>query len=185
MCQQLELWQQEFSLDANFSISVNLSAKQFSNPEFLSQVEQILNDFDVDRSWLKVEITETALIENPDKAAATLRQLREKHLRVCLDDFGTGYSSLSYLHRFPIDVLKVDRSFIALLETDAEKSIIVSAIVNLALNLGLTVVAEGVETAQQQAYLESIKCQLAQGYYFARPMEKESARQLLQGQNNL
>jgi diguanylate cyclase (GGDEF)-like protein len=179
VCQQLQLWKQEFSLDSNFSISVNLSAKQFSNPELLSQIEQILTDLEGVGSGLKIEITETVLIENPDKAAAILHQLREKHLGVCLDDFGTGYSSLSYLHRFPIDVLKVDRSFIALLETDKEKSVIVSAIVNLALNLGLTVVAEGVETARQLAYLESIKCQFAQGYYFAKPMEKDSAKKLL------
>jgi diguanylate cyclase (GGDEF)-like protein len=183
--QQLQRWQQMFSLGSDFSISVNLSARQFSNPELIAHMEQILEDLEGVGAWLKIEITETVLIENPDKAAAILHQLREKHLRICLDDFGTGYSSLSYLHRFPIDVLKVDQSFIALLESNEEKSVIVSAIVNLALNLGLTVVAEGVETARQLAYLKSIKCHLAQGYYFAKPMETESAQMLLQPPSSL
>lgn len=181
-CRQLRLWQQEFELSVPLAININLSGKQFSNPKLISQIDQVLSEFDIAGSQLKVEITESTLIENAEVAASILDQIRTRKIDVCLDDFGTGYSSLSYLHRFPIDVLKVDRSFITLLESDVEKLEIVKAIVNLALNLDLDVVAEGVETPRQLSYLQSIQCKFGQGYYFAPPLDSSAASALLQQQ---
>ena len=181
-CRQLCLWQQEFELITPLMMSINLSGKQFSNPELISQIDQVLGETQIAGSQLKVEITEGVLIENAEVAASILSQLRARNICVCLDDFGTGYSSLSYLHRFPIDVLKVDRSFITLLESDSEKLEIVKAIVNLALNLNLNVIAEGVETSRQLSYLQSIQCNFGQGYYFAPPLDSRAASDLLRQQ---
>lgn len=181
-CRQLRLWQQEFELLVPLMMSINLSGKQFSNPNLISQIDQVLSESGVSGSQLKVEITEGVLIENAEVAADILNQIRARKIHVCLDDFGTGYSSLGYLHRFPIDVLKVDRSFITLLESDLEKLEIVKAIVNLALNLDLNVVAEGVETGRQLSYLQSINCGFGQGYYFAPPLDSSAASDLLQRQ---
>lgn len=184
-CRQLCLWQQEFERLTPLVMSINLSGKQFSNPELISQIDQVLSETKIAGSQLKVEITEGVLIENAEVAAHILNQLRARDICVCLDDFGTGYSSLSYLHRFPIDVLKVDRSFITLLESDSEKLEIVKAIVNLALNLDLNVIAEGVETSRQLSYLQSIQCNFGQGYYFAPPLDSHAASDLLRQQVEL
>ncbi|NCJ06037.1 EAL domain-containing protein [Synechococcales cyanobacterium C] len=119
---------------------------------------------------LKLEITESVLIENTQLATSLLLEIKQHQIQLCLDDFGTGYSSLSYLHQFPIDVLKIDRSFVAQLEADNDKREIVKAITNLGTTLGLTVVAEGVETAGQATFLQSIGCLGAQGYYFSPPV---------------
>lgn len=182
-CRQLQIWQTEFELPTALMMSINLSGKQFSNPQLISQIDQILNKFQISGAQLKVEITEGVLIENAEVAATILGQIRARQIHICLDDFGTGYSSLSYLHRFPIDVLKVDRSFITLLESDPEKLEIVKAIVSLARNLALNVVAEGVETSRQLAYLQSINCHFGQGYYFAPPLDHQGAANLLQKQS--
>lgn len=181
-CRQLWVWQQEFSRLPRLTMSVNLSGKQFSHSELIAQIDQTLDDSGISGSQLKVEITEGVLIENAEVAATILQQLQARQIQVCLDDFGTGYSSLSYLHRFPIDTLKIDRSFITPLETDLDKLEIVKAIVNLAFNLGLTVVAEGVETSQQLLSLQSIKCHSAQGYHFSPPLESQAAAELLRQQ---
>lgn len=181
-CRQLWNWQQKFPRLPALTMSVNLSGKQFSHGELIAQIDQALNDSGIAGSQLKVEITEGVLIENAEVAATILQQLQARQIQVCLDDFGTGYSSLSYLHRFPIDVLKIDRSFITLLETDLDKLEIVKAIVNLAFNLGLTVVAEGIETPRQLLSLQSIKCHAGQGYHFAPPLDSQAAAELLRQQ---
>jgi diguanylate cyclase (GGDEF)-like protein len=171
-CHQLCDWQAAYPADTgNLSINVNLSAKHFSHPDLIAQIERILDETGIDGSKLKIEITESVLIETAELAADTLNHLRERNIQICLDDFGTGYSSLSYLHRFPINILKIDRSFVAQLETDSEKREIVKAIVNLGLNLGLSLVAEGIETLKQFSFLQTIGCQSGQGYYFSAPQE--------------
>ena len=181
-CRQLYCWHQEFPGLPSLKMSVNLSGKQFSQGGLIAQIDQVLNDSGIHGSQLKVEITESVLIENAEAAAVILKQLRARQIQICLDDFGTGYSSLSYLQRFPIDILKIDRSFIMSLETNLEKAEIVKAIVNLAQNLGLNVVAEGLETPQQLSYLQSIKCQAGQGYHFAPPLDSTAASNFLRMQ---
>jgi diguanylate cyclase (GGDEF)-like protein len=178
-CQQLHRWINEFPMLSGLTISVNLSGKQFSHAGLISQIDQVLQTSGLSGSRLKLEITEGVLIENAEVAATILRQFQDRNIQVCLDDFGTGYSSLSYLHRFPVNSLKIDRSFITLLETDVEKLEIVRAIVNLGLNLGLNIVAEGIETSRQLAYLQAVQCQSGQGYYFAHPLESSAASELL------
>ncbi|TVQ24986.1 MAG: EAL domain-containing protein [Leptolyngbya sp. DLM2.Bin15] len=179
-CHQLYQWQQDFPALPALTMNVNLSGKQFSHAELITQIDRILETSHISGSQLKLEITESVLIENSDVATTILSELQARKIRVCLDDFGTGYSSLSYLHRFPISTLKIDRSFITPLETDIDKFEIVKAIVNLALNLGLNVVAEGVETTRQLSYLRSVTCHAAQGYHFARPLSGEAASEFIQ-----
>ncbi|MBE9101856.1 EAL domain-containing protein [Vacuolonema iberomarrocanum] len=184
-CRQLKIWNQIFPMLPALTVSVNLSGQQFSYPELISRIDQVLDGSGISGSQLKLEITEGVLIENTEVAATILRQFQDRNIQVCLDDFGTGYSSLSYLHRFPIDSIKIDQSFITLLETDLEKSEIVKAIVNLALNLGINVVAEGLETPKQLAYLRSIKCQSGQGYLFSPPLDLAAASEFLYQNNSV
>lgn len=163
-CQQLQRWQNQMP-DLPLTMSVNLSAKQFSQPDLIPKIEQLLAEAGLQGRHLKLEITESVLIENAKLAADILQQLQDRQIEICIDDFGTGYSSLSYLHRFPINTLKIDRSFVAQME-QAENSEVVKAIIHLGLNLGLTVVAEGVETAEQFASLQTSGCHYGQGYWF-------------------
>ncbi|NJR41365.1 MAG: EAL domain-containing protein [Akkermansiaceae bacterium] len=185
-CQQMQIWNQQFP-DRQFPdrrslvINVNLSGKQFSR-NLTEQVSQILNETGLSPHQLKLEITESLLIENAESAAATLSRLQDLGILLALDDFGTGYSSLSYLHRFPIDTLKIDRSFISRLDVDGEQLVIVKAIIGLAWDLGIEVVAEGVETAKQLAQLRAHRCEYAQGYFFARPLDAQAAGQFIQAE---
>ncbi len=179
-CRQLGAWLKEFSMLPFLTMSVNLSGRQLSHSELISVIDKLLIDAGIPGTQLKLEITEGTLIKNPELASKILQQLRARFIQISLDDFGTGYSSLSYLHQFPIDGLKIDRSFITLLDTDQQKSEIVKVIVNLAQTLGLTVVAEGVETLRQMLYLQSVKCHFAQGYHFSHPLVNTDAAVLLQ-----
>lgn len=178
-CQQLRQWQLQFPAIKSLTINVNLSGKQFSQPDLIEQISQILENTSLNPSNLKLEITETAIIASPEKATSVLKQLKAFGLQLCIDDFGTGYSSLAYLHNFPIDVLKIDRSFINRIDSDTEQFAIVRAIVTLADNLGMSVVAEGVETIDQLVQLKLLQCQQAQGYFFSKPLAQEQARILL------
>jgi EAL domain-containing protein (putative c-di-GMP-specific phosphodiesterase class I) len=178
-CAQVRTWQEEFPADPPLSISVNLSGKQFAHPDLNDRIREILAETNVSPESLKLEITESSLIENPEAAANTLRMLKELGIRISLDDFGTGYSSLSYLHRFPIDTIKIDRSFIARLNV-SKNSEIVKAIVTLASNLGMEVIAEGVETDEQIARLTGMNCAYVQGYMFSRPLPANEVRDLLE-----
>ncbi|MHC5763380.1 sensor domain-containing protein [Nostoc sp.] len=178
-CQQLRQWQLQFPAIKSLTINVNLSGKQFSQPDLIEQISQILENTSLNPSNLKLEITETAIIASPEKATSVLKQLKAFGLQLCIDDFGTGYSSLAYLHNFPIDVLKIDRSFVNRIDSDTEQFAIVRAIVTLADNLGMSVVAEGVETIDQLVQLKLLQCQKAQGYLFSKPLDQEQARILL------
>ncbi len=177
-CRQLREWQQEFPMNPLLSVSVNLSGKQFAHPDLCDKVRAILDETGIIPLSIKLEITESSLVENPDAATQILRQLKELGVRISLDDFGTGYSSLSYLHRFPIDVLKIDRSFVNRMSV-SKNSEIVRTIITLAINLGMEVIAEGVETEEQVAQLTSMRCDYVQGYLFSQPMRVDDVHELL------
>jgi diguanylate cyclase (GGDEF)-like protein len=179
-CHQLRVWQTEIPQAFPLSISSNLSVQQFTQTDLMQQIDRVLSDTELDSQYLKLEITESALIENDQLAQTMLQQFKKRHVLVSIDDFGTGYSSLSYLHRFPVDTLKIDRSFICRMgELGDDGSSIVDAIVTLAHHLGMDVVAEGVETKDQLAYLRLIGCEAAQGYFFSKPLNSELATELL------
>ncbi|HEY9810207.1 MAG TPA: EAL domain-containing protein [Halomicronema sp.] len=174
-CRQIKQWQNCTPL----TISVNLSAKQFLQRDFLEEVDKILLETNFNSQFLKLELTETALIENTELANDILLQLRQRQIKISLDDFGIGYSSLSYLHRFPINTLKIDRSFVSRTDTAEKNTQIVRAIVNLAHSLAMDVVAEGAETAENLALLRSLGCEYGQGYYFSKALPVEAAFTLL------
>ncbi|PYT05775.1 MAG: hypothetical protein DMF60_10865, partial [Acidobacteria bacterium] len=169
-CQQLRAWQRQFPSDPPLSMSVNLSGRQFSQPDLIDQISQILAETGLDASSLKIEITESAIIENIDAAALMLKRIKALGVRLSLDDFGTGYSSLSYLHRFPIDTLKIDRSFVSRINLPKNAEI-VKTILTLASNLGMDVVAEGVETRDQIIQLTGLNCEYVQGYLLSKPID--------------
>src|SRR5581483_5178292 len=151
--------------------SVNISARQLRQTDLVGEVEAALSESGLAPASLVLEMTESVLMEHTDEKLAVLTRLKETGVRLAIDDFGTGYSSLSYLNRFPIDVLKVDRSFVgAIGNGGGSDERIVESIVQLARQLGMEVVAEGVETAEQRDRLQAMGCDLAQGYFFARPM---------------
>jgi diguanylate cyclase (GGDEF)-like protein/PAS domain S-box-containing protein len=174
-CRQMHEWQEQFPSDPPLFISVNLSSRQFSEPNLIEQVEGILGETGLAPRSLKLEITESVVMENIDTATEMLRQLRGLGVQLSIDDFGTGYSSLSYLHRFPIDTLKVDRSFVMRMADNNENSEIVRTILMLAQNLGMDVVAEGVETREQLALLRKLGCEYGQGYLFSKPVGADGA----------
>lgn len=172
-CSQLSRWRWRSADNRSLLVSVNLSGKHFTQSDLVAQVKQTLNDTGLDARCLKLEITESAVMENAEETIKILKSLREIGVQLSIDDFGTGYSSLSYLHRFPIDTLKVDRSFVSRMGSDEESSEIVKTIVTLAHNLNLDVIAEGVETIEQLEKLRSFGCRYAQGFLFAKPMPQE------------
>ncbi|MBI2379993.1 MAG: EAL domain-containing protein [Gammaproteobacteria bacterium] len=177
-CRQLHAWQRQDPRLAELSISVNLSSRQFS-AQLLHDIERVLLDTGLAPEHLKLEITESLLMQNFESAREMLDGLRALGAQILLDDFGTGYSSLSYLHRFPLDVLKIDRSFISDLESESQHQVIVRTIRALAASLGLSVVAEGIENIAQCQALEALGCEYGQGYYFARPLAAADAERYL------
>jgi diguanylate cyclase (GGDEF)-like protein len=181
-CRQLRLWQDQFPKLLPLSISVNLSSKHFAQSGLIEFLDQVFTETGLKGSALKIEITETCVIKNPETATIILKELKARNIQVCLDDFGTGYSSLSYLHAYPFNTLKIDRSFIQQMgegTTWGENAEIVRAIINLGANLGMSVVAEGVETQAQVAQLQALHCQYGQGYWFAQPMSSSAAATFL------
>jgi diguanylate cyclase (GGDEF)-like protein/PAS domain S-box-containing protein len=178
-CFQIREWQRQFPSDEPLFVSVNLSGKQFTQRDLVAVVERALRDSGLEARCLKLEITETAVMENAEGAAAMLKRLRELGVQLGIDDFGTGYSSLSYLHRFPVNTLKVDRSFVGRMDEANEYREIVRTIVSLAHTLGLEVVAEGVETRSQRAQLEALSCEYSQGFFFARPLPPDKVAEYL------
>ena len=169
-CHQLRDWNLEGREGPQGSVEVNLSARQIDDPRIVETVEAILSRTGLPPEYLTLEITESALMEDAASALGVLQALKEIGVLLAIDDFGTGYSSLSYLQRFPLDILKVDRLFVEALGVNAEGEEIVSAVINLAHALGLEVVAEGVETAEQLQILRELGCDLAQGFLFSRPL---------------
>ena len=167
-CAQTHAWGQ-LGIE-NLIVSVNLSPKQLSTPGIAEQIMNIIDATEIDSSQLELEITENALIRNEEEAGRALAELKDRGIRIALDDFGMGYSSMTYLKRFPVDTVKVDRSFVGGLGTNPEDSAIISAILSMAQALGLTTVAEGVETLEQLELLRELGCDELQGYLVSPPI---------------
>lgn len=185
-CRQLRAWQVQFPAHPPLTISVNLSIKQFAQVNLVEQISQILQETNLAPSSLKLEITESLLMENQESVTALMQQLKALGVSLSLDDFGTGYSSLNYLHRFPIDTLKIDRSFINRMEFGNESWEIIRAIAMLTNALNIDVIAEGIETKEQLAQLRTLECKYGQGYFFSKPLDSATATTLIiQELNNI
>jgi PAS domain S-box-containing protein len=178
-CRQLRSWHAIFPSDPAFTLSVNITPKQFAQPDLASQIGKTLQETGLDPRNVNLEITETIAMADADRSALVLSELKALGVRLDIDDFGTGYSSLSRLQHFPVDRLKIDRSFISCMDTDADTREIIRIIIMLAHGLGLKVVAEGVETQVQADMLKDLDCELAQGYLYSRPVPSEEIDQLL------
>ncbi|MBD2091184.1 EAL domain-containing protein [Microcoleus sp. FACHB-1515] len=178
-CHQLYQWQQQFpDRFGNLSVSVNLSSRQLTCIDLAAQIDQVLQETGLAAEFLKLEITETAAMNNAEVGKNVLHQLRSLGVQLYIDDFGTGYSSLNRLYDLPLDVLKIDRSFVQQLDSERGEYL-VRAIANLARSLGIDVIAEGVETQEQVLKLQSLGCYRGQGYFFAKPLNSEAVVQLL------
>lgn len=177
-CQQLVNWKQSSPQYLPLSISVNVSGIQLSHPKLLWQIDEIVQGLQLEGKCLKLEITESNLMENSVTITKVLEKLKERGIKLCIDDFGTGYSSLSYLRYLPIDTVKIDRSFIVQNSQDPNYDI-VKAIISLAHSLGLDVIAEGIETQMQLNMLRELDCKYGQGYLFASPLDSRAALQLM------
>jgi diguanylate cyclase (GGDEF)-like protein/PAS domain S-box-containing protein len=178
-CRQLHDWRSRIPGMEALSVSVNLSVKQFTRTDLADHVRKAIKEAQLDPGALRLEITETVLLDSSPSASSQLEQLSEEGFRIYLDDFGTGYSSLSYLHRFPVDTLKIDRSFVMGMKADGGGREIIRTIVALAQNLDLHVIAEGVETALQRDALLELRCEFAQGFMFSKPVDAKKAEALL------
>jgi EAL domain-containing protein (putative c-di-GMP-specific phosphodiesterase class I) len=176
-CEQARAW-----LDAGLPVTTmaaNVSAVELWNENFLPGLFAILSETGLDPRSLELELTESVLMKRAESTAVTLRTLRGKGVQIAIDDFGTGYSSLSYLRKFPIDALKIDQSFVREITTGPDEATMVTAVISMARSLKLRVVAEGVETREQLAFLQDHQCDEAQGYYFSRPVPPEEFARLL------
>lgn len=178
-CKQLQMWRRRFQHVPSLTMSVNLSPHQFKDPDLLPCIEHILQETETDNYALKIEVTESSMMENADTAAALLHRLRRHRIHTCIDDFGTGYSSLGSLQHLPIDFIKIDQSFVTRMNDDPKSLEIIQAIISLAKTFGAQVVAEGVETAEQVAKLRAWKCHYAQGYHFSEPVSSQAAEAML------
>ena len=182
-CEQMVQWQSLSPMNKSLVISVNLSGKHFAHGDLVEQVQKIIEETGIDPGCLKLEITESAVMENAEMVILMLKQLKQLGVQLSIDDFGTGYSSLSYLHRFPIDTLKIDRSFVSTMENGSENGEIVRTIVALAKTLGMNVIAEGIETIHQIHQLRILGCEYGQGYLFSRPVPVDEAGQIIQNKD--
>jgi diguanylate cyclase (GGDEF)-like protein len=178
-CRQIGEWHVQFPADPPLTISVNLSVRQCAQPDLVQKVAHILEETSLDASDLKLELTESMIVEDADSTSAMLSELRALGVQVQMDDFGTGYSSLGYLQRLPIDTLKIDRTFVNRMGKDDSGSEIVRTILALAHDLGMKVVAEGIETDEQLSELKSMGCEYGQGYLFTKPIDSQMASALL------
>jgi len=179
-CSDLKSWQDQVQHLQKLTMNVNISSKHFLQPSLLDDIKEVLDTTGLPPDHLKIEITETALMEDVEETVRHVNRMREYGLQIVIDDFGTGYSSLSYLQRLPIDTLKVDRSFVSRIQNtpDGNRNI-VEAIISLAHRLDMIVVAEGVENLEQYTILLNMKCQFGQGYLFSKPMAKEDVDKLI------
>jgi diguanylate cyclase (GGDEF)-like protein len=176
-CRQTQEWLDEGL--GRLRIAVNVSARHFQQKNFFERLKQILDETRLDPEYLELELTETSIMENAESATKLLAEIRKMGVKIAIDDFGTGYSSLSYLKRLPIDTVKLDRSFVTGATTDPDDAALVMAIVTLAHNLRLTVIAEGVETAEQLSFLRLLRCDEGQGYLFSKPVPADVLRSLI------
>jgi diguanylate cyclase (GGDEF)-like protein len=178
-CRQLKAWQENLRIPQDLWVSVNISSLQFVRPSLVDQIREVLRDLQLAPNCLMLELTEGVLMQNPEAASSLLMELRVMGVQIGLDDFGTGYSSLTYLRQFPVDYLKIDQSFVRRMETGQDVLEIVRTIIGLAQQLGLRVIAEGIENAGQLDVIRSLNCEYGQGFYFSKPVNNESAETLL------
>ena len=178
-CSQARIWRSQLPADFPFSISVNLPAKYLAKPDWVQEISALMAENGLPPEFLALEITESEIMEDPTSFSIALSHLNELGVKTYIDDFGTGYSSLKYLANLPVHALKIDRAFVSNLDVDERNSAIVRSVVSLAHNLGLQVIAEGVETSHQLEYLKALKCQYGQGFLFSRPGDSEQATQFL------
>jgi len=178
-CRQLKVWQTDFGLDDAVTISVNISSRQLQYEDFISSLKDILEDSQLRPSCLELELTESAVMSDPDRCIELFKEVHGLGVKVSVDDFGTGYSSLSYLSSLPLDALKIDRSFVSNIIDDSSNQTIVKAIISLSHNLGLKVVAEGVETESQKAFLKTNSCDVMQGFLLSKPIPASEIPPLL------
>lgn len=172
-------WQDKFNIDPPLTISVNLSGKQFGHPDLVEQIKSILEETGFDPHCLKLEMTEGVIMSNTIFSKTVIQDLRELGIDIPMDDFGTGYSSLGTLHNFPLDAIKMDRTFVSNMAEGDDKLTFVRTIVNLARDLGLGVIAEGVETEHQVQQLKSLECNFTQGFYYSKAVDSDSASKLI------
>ncbi|MFN2500997.1 MAG: putative bifunctional diguanylate cyclase/phosphodiesterase [Pyrinomonadaceae bacterium] len=182
-CTQVARWQEQSKTERPLSIAVNLSGKHFAHPALVEQITTVIEETGINPASLKLELTESAVMENAETAILMLKEIKKTGVQVSIDDFGTGYSSLSYLHRFPIDLLKIDRSFVSAMEENTENGEIVRTVIALAKALKLKVVAEGIESIHQFHQLRILGCEYGQGYLFSRPLPVADIDRLLEDRN--
>jgi diguanylate cyclase (GGDEF)-like protein/PAS domain S-box-containing protein len=180
-CRQLRTWHTTYPLHPPLIVSVNISPRQFTDPDMVAEIERILKECELDPRSLRLEVTESVIVDGADSVRGILSRLRSAGVRLYIDDFGTGYTSLSYLHRFSFDAVKVDRSFISGLVGENESAAIVRSIALLAQGLGISVIAEGVDTGEQVDALRRLRCEMGQGNYFSEPLDPELASALIAG----
>ncbi|MEH1903733.1 MAG: EAL domain-containing protein [Nostoc sp.] len=178
-CHQLSIWQHHLVMPEPLTMSVNLSARLFSQPNFVEQIDRIIYENKINPAYLELEITESVIMENTNAIKIILQQLKQRQIKLIMDDFGTGYSSLSYLHSFPFNALKIDQSFVKRMQDNKENMGLVPAMISIANSMGMSAIAEGVETQEQLAQLRSLNCNFAQGYLFSKPIEQQLVLKLL------
>ena len=178
-CNQLSIWQHQPVIPEPLTISVNLSARLFLQPNFVEQIDRIIYETKINPTYLELEITESVIMENTNAIKIIFQQLKQRNIKLIMDDFGTGYSSLSYLHSFPLNALKIDKSFVKRMQDNKENMGLVPAMIGIANSMGMSAIAEGVETEEQLAQLRSLNCNFAQGFLFSEPIEEQLVVKLL------
>ncbi|MBC6431736.1 EAL domain-containing protein [Nostoc sp. HG1] len=178
-CHQLSIWQHHPVTPEPLTMSVNLSARLFSQHNLVEQIDRIIYESRINPAYLELEITESVIMENTNAIKIILQQLKQRKIKLIMDDFGTGYSSLSYLHSFPFNALKIDKSFVKRMQENKENMGLVPAMIGIANSMGMSAIAEGVETQEQLAQLRSLNCNFAQGYLFSQPIEQQLVLKLL------
>jgi diguanylate cyclase (GGDEF)-like protein len=178
-CNQLSIWQNHPVTPEPLTMSVNLSARLFLQPNFVEQIDRIIYETKINPTYLELEITESVIMENTNAIEVIFQQLKKRKIKLVMDDFGTGYSSLSYLHSFPLNALKIDKSFVKRMQDNKENMGLVPAMIGIANSMGMSAIAEGVETQEQLAQLRSLNCNFAQGYLFSQPIEQQLVIKLL------
>jgi len=175
-CRQLKNWKEEFSSAQNLTMSINVAGEQLRDRNFLATIDEILAETRIEGRYLKLEITESMLIEDTKQMIDVLQQIKSRQIQLSIDDFGTGYSSLSYLPLFPVDTLKIDRSFVNAMNTEQQNLEIIKTIITLAQVLEMQIIAEGIETSEQLETLEALNVGFGQGYLFSKPLAAEQAK---------
>ncbi|MEM9806712.1 MAG: EAL domain-containing protein, partial [Cyanobacteria bacterium P01_D01_bin.56] len=178
-CLQSQVWNQKYCQTHSLFMSVNLSGRQFADPQLIENIQNIIEEINLPPNTLKLELTESVVMDDVEVSIEGLLHLKNLNIKLGIDDFGTGYSSLSYLHRFPVDTLKVDRSFVMRMHEASENEAIVRTIIALSHNLNMNVIAEGIETVEQAAQLKAWECEYGQGYFFSKPVPPDKAEALL------